>query len=277
MRIVNHLLEDDDRVKFDFTTPNVGDAFANDRPDTIVIHFTGGSSAESSARHLCNPSVKASAHLVVGREGEVYQLAPFNRVTWHAGRSTWKGRSGLNRFAIGIEIDNAGQLKSNGAGAFLTWFGRSVPIDEVFLGVHRNQSAESHWHAYHKDQVERVFDLCELLIDQYGIGEIVGHEEIAPDRKVDPGPAFPLDKLRDRLLGDPRDSDDPAPPVIVERALVNVGMLNIRSGPSTNFPSVREPLPMGTPVRILRTESGWAEVEMVTKGWVSSQYLKPVV
>ena len=76
-------------------------------PDTIVIHATGGSSAESSARYLANKATPVSAHLVIGRRGEIYQLVPFNVIAWHAGKSTHKGRTNLNRYSIGIELDNA--------------------------------------------------------------------------------------------------------------------------------------------------------------------------
>lgn len=274
MKIANHQLKDDDQLSFDFKTPNLSGTFANGLPDTVVIHFTGGSSAESSARHLCKPSAKASAHLVIGRDGKVYQLAPFNRVAWHAGKSTWKDRTGLNQYAIGIEIDNAGRLSDNGQGDFQTWFGKNLPQSEVFQGTHRNQSDPGYWHAYTESQIGRVFEVCELLIDYCGIGDIVGHEEIAPGRKVDPGPAFPLDKLRDSLLGDTRDQDAPAPEPMNGEAVVNASQLNIRKGPSTLFHTVSKPLEQGMRVRILSEQDGWIEVECSVRGWVSGQYLK---
>ena len=77
----------------------------------IVLHYTAGVSAESSARFLAHPAVKASAHLVIGRAGEVIQLVPFNVEAWHAGRSRYAGHGGVNRFSIGIELDNLGRLQ----------------------------------------------------------------------------------------------------------------------------------------------------------------------
>ena len=62
-------------------------------PDTLVIHFTGGSSLDSSVEHLKNPDIKASAHLVIGQNGEIRQLVGFDRVAWHAGISEWTGPS----------------------------------------------------------------------------------------------------------------------------------------------------------------------------------------
>lgn len=274
MKIANHHLKDDDLLSFDFKTPNISGKFPDGLPDTLVIHFTAGSSAESSARHLCKPSAKASAHLVVGRDGKVYQLAPFNRIAWHAGKSTWKDRNGLNQYAIGIEIDNAGRLSDNGNGFYQTWFGKNLPLSEVFHGTHRNQNEPGYWHAYTEPQIARVFEVCELLIEYYGIQDILGHEEIAPGRKVDPGPAFPLDKLRDSLLGDTRDQDAPAPEPFGDEWEVNASQLNIRQGPSTGYPTVADPLEHGMRVRSLNTKEGWVEVEYAVRGWVSGQYLK---
>lgn len=275
MKIENHWLSDDGNVNFEFETPNTGGEFPAGRPDTLVIHFTGGSSAESSARHLCKPSSRASAHAVIGRDGLIYQLAPFNTITWHAGRSTWKDRSGLNHYAIGIELDNAGQLEPNGNGQYSAWFGRKFTQEDVFFGVHRNQSAPTAWHAYSETQIQRVLDLCALLIEYYGIRDILGHEEIAPLRKVDPGPAFPLDRLRARFFGETRDLDGEAEwGSARDRAIVDTERLNIRSGPGVSYPTVSEPILRGATVRTLENRNGWAEVECVTRGWVSSQYLK---
>ena len=71
-------------------------------------------------------------------------------------------------------------------------------------GVHRNQPEASYWHRYTSEQLAVVEAICAALIQRYGIQHILGHEEIAPSRKVDPGPAFPLDAMRARLCGHPR-------------------------------------------------------------------------
>lgn len=277
MKINDHFLNDDDSLSLDFKTPNLGAELNNNLPDTIVIHFTAGSSAESSAKHLCKASAKASAHVVVGRTGEIYQLAPFNRITWHAGKSSWKGRSGLNKYSIGIEIDNAGRLTKAEDGSFKTWFGKNIQASDTYFGTHRNETSPSYWHEYTEMQISRVFDLCELLIEKYPIREIVGHEQISPSRKADPGPAFPLDKLRDRYFGESRDSD--GRDLILETeglALVGANKLNIRSGPGVSYPTVSEPITRGQTVRILGSKYGWVEVEKVTKGWVSAKYLETI-
>lgn len=276
MKIQDHLLSGNN-IEIE-QTPNISGEFKSGLPDTLVIHYTGGSSAESSVRHLCKKTAKASAHLVIGRDGKLFQLAPFNIVTWHAGRSSWKGRDGLNKYSIGIELDNAGELSDNGNGKFISWFNRVYASDEVFSGIQRNRTTASFWHAYTEEQLEKTFDVCELICEHYNIKEIVGHEEIAPARKLDPGPAFPLDRMREQILTENRRSEEaensPGEPT---QSFVNVSKLNIRKGPGVQYEMAGEPLLNGAIVKPLKTNNGWTEVEYNVRGWVSSQYIKPLV
>ena len=197
MKIRNHLLEGEG---VDFRgSPNQGGEYAEGALDTIIIHYTAGANAESAIETLSDTERRVSAHLVVGRDGAVTQLLLFNAIGWHAGVSQWGQREGFNQYSIGIEIDNAGQLEQKD-GEYVSWFGQDYPEEEVFWGVHRNQIEATPWHRFTKVQVEAVEELCRLLIAEYGLRHILGHEEIAPQRKIDPGPAFPLDGLRARLL-----------------------------------------------------------------------------
>ena len=276
MNIVDHFLSGGDIEKE--LTPNTSGEFEAGFPDTLVIHFTGGSSAESSVRHLCKQSAKASAHLVIGRDAKVYQLAPFNVITWHAGRSSWNNRHGLNKFSIGIELDNAGELTDNGNGKYFSWFNKAFSDEDVYFGTHRNRSASSYWHSYTTEQIEKVFDICHLLCEHYNIKDILGHEEIAPARKSDPGPAFPLERLREQVLTTNRHSELAAESslTVTNTAIVNASKLNIRSGPGVQFGLAGEPLLSGAIVKPLKSSDGWTEIEYTVKGWVSSQYIKPL-
>ena len=199
MQIKEHRLAHEGIVHLE--SPNRGEVFDQGLPDTLILHYTACPTAQSAIDILCDGQRegRVSAHLVVGRDGVVAQLLPFNVVGWHAGVSVWDGREGLNRYSIGIEIDNAGQLEEKD-GRFVSWFGQEYPAEEVVFGVHRNQSAETPWHRFPSAQIDAVEELCRLLVQQYGIAQILGHDEIAPGRKIDPGPAFPLDALRARVL-----------------------------------------------------------------------------
>ncbi len=157
-------------------SPNQGGRLVNGQPDSIIIHYTAGSSAESAVRSLSNPKQKVSAHLVIGRQGEIFQLLAFNTVALHAGRSSWQGRSGYNKYSIGIEIDNAGILTPNGNDKYLSWFNRVYSADEVIQATHRNENTPRYWHRYTEEQIATVFDICETLSESYPIKELLGHE-----------------------------------------------------------------------------------------------------
>ncbi|MDG5816566.1 N-acetylmuramoyl-L-alanine amidase [Chitinispirillales bacterium ANBcel5] len=275
MIIKNHRLEGKS-VEY-IQTPNIGNEMSGNLPDTIVLHYSAGRDASSTVRTLCNPSVKASAHLVIGRGGELYQLAPFNVVTWHAGKSSWNGRTGLNRYSIGIEIDNAGLLNKNDD-SYTSWFGKEYPKSEVIHAVHRNNNIAQYWHRFSEVQIELVEQLCRLLSDHYSIDTIVGHEEISPKRKIDPGPAFPLDKIRDHLLGSGRDDEsgeennDAEPDTLY----VTASRLNIRTDHYADAPRAADSLPRGTVLRVLeKSENNWYRVATGAVGWVSGDFVSP--
>jgi N-acetylmuramoyl-L-alanine amidase len=261
-----------DNIKH-LNTPNVSGHYAAGLPDTIIIHYTAGSSAESSVKTLMDPAAKASAHLVIGRDGSITQLAPFNVITWHAGESSYNGRTGFNKYSIGIEIDNAGILNKREDG-YYSWFGRKYEEKDVVKAIHRNETLPAYWHAYTEQQILLVYDICAMLKKAYGIKFILGHEEISPKRKVDPGPAFPLDKLRDRILAGARDSDKDESTVVKNSGEVVATKLNIRSAPAETADKVAMPLNQGAKLKIVESKDGWYKVQAVIEGWVSSKYVK---
>ena len=164
--------------------------------DTIVLHYTAGTSAESSALFLTRPDVSASAHLVIGRDGEVFQLVPFNIEAWHAGKSWYAGRGGLNHYSIGIELDNLGKLRFSGD-LFIAECGRVVPLDEVYTDC--SGDSPTYWHRYTARQIRVLQEICTLLEETYPIRDVVGHSLITP-RKIDPGPAleFAFSEFQDK-------------------------------------------------------------------------------
>ena len=165
-------------------------------PDMIILHYTAGSSAISSAKFLVRPDVKASAHVVIGRDGQVIQLVPFNIEAWHAGKSSYKGRSELNRYSIGIELDNLGKLRFSGD-LFIAECGRVVPPDEVYTDC--SGDSPTYWHRYTARQIRVLREICTLLEETYPIRDVVGHSLITP-RKIDPGPAleFAFSEFQDK-------------------------------------------------------------------------------
>lgn len=265
----------DPEISFE-TTPNQSGAFKSGLPDTIVIHYTAGSSMASSVNWLKNSKAKASAHLVIGKSGKIVQLAPFNTITWHAGRSKWKNRKGLNTYSIGIEIDNAGVLERRADG-YYTHFGEPVADQNVVLDIHKHEQEESAWEAYTEAQIAMVADICMALKEQYNIVEIVGHDDIAPKRKRDPGPAFPLQQLREKVLFGRKtapENENAIAETDIAGGIVLADHLNIRSEPNVQSAKVTAPLPKGTKLKILDQKGRWAYVKTETEGWVDTQWLK---
>lgn len=222
-----------------------GGEFGEGLPETIVIHYTAGPSMDSAIHTFKDPAVRASAHILVDADGSVTQLIPFNKIAWHCGESRWLDRFGLNSYSIGIEIVNAGPLDKNGS-RWVSWFGKSYPREEVVRSTHKNESKPIYWHRYSAAQIDSVMEICRVLMMQYSIRFILGHDDISPGRKRDPGPAFPLEKIRERLLGNDRSGELKESRKTSESATVSATAVNIRSGPGTSYETIATPLSNGT-------------------------------
>ena len=160
----------------------------------LVLHFTGGASGESSIAAMRERGV--SAHLVIDRDGTVTQCRPFNKTAGHAGRSRWRdpktGKlfSGCNEFTIGIEIANAGD--DEGAQSWARKHGA------VFKSAtHRNGGTARLWEMFPDAQIEAVAAIAKALVSKYNLDDVTGHDCIAPERKNDPGPLFPMEYIRE--------------------------------------------------------------------------------
>jgi len=284
MKVVNHKLEGEGVLPFR-QTPNVGGKY---EPDTIIIHYTAGSNAESAIKSMLDPKVKSSAHLCVARDGKTTQLADFNVKTNHAGKSAWGGRKFFNNYSIGIEIDNPGFLEKKGD-KYFTYWGKEVPAADVFEGTHRNNpiTPQKYWHKYPEAQIKLIFDICKALCETYKIKHILGHEEIGVydngklGRKQDPGPAFPLDDFRLKLLGSAKPNPGAATATVPLVAPGAKGTLakanakvNVRIAPNPEAEKAAEPVEAGEVVEIIKDMGEWAQVMVVIDGWVSKQFIK---
>lgn len=126
----------------------------------LVLHYTGMKNPGDALDRLTKPDSKVSAHYLVDEEGQIYAMVPEEKRAWHAGVSHWRGRDNLNDISIGIEIENPGH----------EWGYRPFP----------------------KVQMEAVADLCQDILSRHPIPprNVVGHSDIAPMRKEDPGELF---------------------------------------------------------------------------------------
>ncbi len=241
-------------------------------PKFIVIHFTAGRSAESSAEWFKDSSAKASAHIVIGRDGKIIQLIDFNKKAWHAGQSKWGSINSFNDNSIGIELDNPGRL-TKVDNKYFSWFKKEYSKDNVVEATHKHENSPSYWYEYTEKQIESCLKLCTLLMSKYNIQDILGHDDIAPFRKNDPGPLFPMENFRSKLLGREDDTAD--------IYTVNTNEVNIRKGPGKEFDSYGK-LKKGINVEYMKSSNGWFFVYVAEKpeqsedviyGWVNSTLL----
>ena len=204
MKVIDYRLRTDDGQAIRFVrSPHVGGQIA---PRFIVIHYTGGQSAEAAIAWMTDPKSKASAHLVVGRDGSVAQLVPFDRQAYHTGPSQWKGISGIARYSLGIELDNPGPLSEIG-GRWKATFGKVYGNEQVLRASHKNGGSFTAWHTYTSVQIGVAVAVARAIIREYRIEEILGHDDISPGRKWDPGPAFPLEQFRERAFAQTEQQD----------------------------------------------------------------------
>ena len=131
----------------------------------IIIHYTGMKNESLAINRLCNIKSKVSAHYFIKKNGSVLNLVPPLYEAWHAGESSWKGIKSINRHSIGIEIQNSG---------------------------HDNK-----YENFAQKQIISTKKLLKYLIKKYKVNfnNILGHSDIAPDRKKDPGEKFPWKEL----------------------------------------------------------------------------------
>lgn len=180
----------------------------------VVLHYTASSNFETTKRWLCSPKSRASAHYLIGRAGETVNLVPADLVAWHAGVSSYAGYEGLNKWSIGIELVNWGPLFQATDSHFRpVGFNDVIDPADVYVGRHKNPRCSfEFWHKYSDEQVDACIRLCRELLDKYpSIREIVGHDDIAPNRKFDVGPAWDWAGFR-AALGYGSETDKTPPP-----------------------------------------------------------------
>jgi N-acetylmuramoyl-L-alanine amidase len=196
VRLENHRLVGDN-VRYDFD-----EGFKRMTPEIVVIHYAVTENVNATASAL-RASDYLSCHVTVDKYGAVIQQVPFNLVAYHAGKSKYQSRESCNGFAVGIEISNPGPLIKQPDGSLKTVYGRTWtgPAEEATHKSGLAPKSWTHWAGYSQSELGLCLEICGLLRDAYGIKDIVGHDDISPGRKFDPGPAFPIKWLRDSCLG----------------------------------------------------------------------------
>src|ERR1700689_4627669 len=152
-------------------SPNHGERKDGRRPDLILLHYTGMPEAGEALERLCSQGSEVSAHYFVFEDGRIVQMVPENRRAWHAGESVWAGETDINSCSIGIEIVNPGH--------------------------------DYGYRDFPKRQIAALTALCRGILTRYTIppARVLGHSDVAPARKQDPGEKFPWRTLHDSGVG----------------------------------------------------------------------------
>ena len=131
----------------------------------VVLHYTGMQDAASAIARLTDPEAKVSAHYLIAEDGQIVRLVDEAKRAWHAGKSFWRGVTDINSASVGIEIVNPGH--------------------------------EFGYRAFPVAQIDALIPLMQEITLRYRItrGNVVGHSDIAPARKDDPGELFPWERL----------------------------------------------------------------------------------
>lgn len=139
--------------------------------DILVLHYTDMEKDHEALQRLCDPQSKVSAHYFITRSGEVLELVSPKYEAWHAGISFWNGHHNINNRSIGIELSNPG---------------------------HSNTYLD-----FPQPQIQTLIALCRDILERYPIppSNVVGHSDIAPTRKKDPGERFPWRELARHGIG----------------------------------------------------------------------------
>lgn len=147
-------------------SPNHNERGDGRRPDMLVLHYTGMNGHDSARDWLCNPASKVSCHYIVDTDGIITQMVPEQRRAWHAGVAIWQGETDINSCSIGIEIDNPGHVETG---------------LEDYAGA----------------QMEAVARLSLDICARHKIRKprVLGHSDVAPARKNDPGEHFDWARL----------------------------------------------------------------------------------
>jgi len=155
----------------DVSSPNFDDRPDGTPIDMLVLHYTGMETAAAALARLSDPAAEVSAHYLIDEDGTVLALVPEDKRAWHAGVSSWRGQTGINARAIGIELVNPGH--------------------------------EFGYRDFPARQIDALADLCRGIVARHPIPprNVVGHSDVAPRRKTDPGERFPWAALAKLGIG----------------------------------------------------------------------------
>ena len=272
------LIKEDHRLYYDENTPVEFDPspnfFGNFETSErrgqhyLIMHYTTGANIQGAIEELTREDEESpvSAHLVIGRDGRIVQLVPFNRGALHAGYSYWEGKRNINEHSIGIELDNDGYLVPDGDQWKNPKSDDYYPLEEVLIKRGWKPTWHDFWLKYPQIQLDTALEVAQVLVATYGLVDVLGHEDINP-AKHDPGPAFPISDFRKALFGVEAASFKPHEVTHTATVYKDFDEGDFKLGVPPVFPTLHElgKLPKGIPIKKLRTKDPWTRIKVSKK------------
>ncbi len=159
-----------------YHSPNFDDRPAGANVKYLILHYTGMATGQAALDRLCDSRSKVSAHYLIEEDGRIFALVGEDRRAWHAGVSSWEGEIDINDLSIGIELVNPG---------------------------HDTPGYKGDYRPFPDQQIMSLIGLCRDILARHDIRpcHVLGHSDVAPDRKSDPGELFDWQRLADAGIG----------------------------------------------------------------------------
>ncbi len=159
-----------------YPSPNYDDRPEGVKVKYLILHYTGMDTGKAALDRLCDEAAKVSAHYLIEEDGRVFSLVPEDKRAWHAGLSSWEGERDINGYSIGVELVNPG---------------------------HDSPGYKGDYRPFPEAQMTALIDLCRGILTRHDIKpwHVLGHSDVAPTRKCDPGELFDWQRLAEAGIG----------------------------------------------------------------------------
>lgn len=273
MELVNHSL-----ILANQSSPEVTDsgyvntvAVAGRQPEALesidmIIIKSESNQLTHSTGYINGNNVESPAHVLINRDGLVTQFIPFNERTHQTIDGSWEGIKNLPSRSVIITFENYGRLEKQGD-HFITICGKVVETTDVFTGIHQNEESLSYWQKFTESQVLIAEKIIRCLTTTYQVKYILGYEEVCPGLQTDPGPAFPLEIMRRKIMKENLVDQSE------EHSIINIAQQVDLSSIINNQNMEDDEKKDAKIVNIRRKSGGWYKVNIDLGGFIKEEWV----
>lgn len=206
MELVNHSLILTNQLTYEVADSGNGEAvaIAERQPEVMesvdmILIKSGTNQLTHNTGYINGNNVESHAHILINRDGLVSQFIPFNEKIAHPIEGSWEGIKDLASKSVTIMFENYGRLVKQGED-YVSACGHTIETTDVFTGIHQNEESLSYWQKFTESQIQLAEKIIRCLSSAYQVKYILGYEEVCPGLQTDPGPAFPLEIMRRKIM-----------------------------------------------------------------------------